>query len=301
MESSSSSSSSRSSGGGGNRSAAHKSSVSLAAGSTSGLLSAVLLQPLDVVKTRLQLRPETRRALRSVVAEITATQGLPGFWNGLRPSVARAVPGVGLYFATLQAVSSVLKERTHLSSGLQDLLAGGMSRCVSVSLLMPVTVVKARMESGRFSHYSKSVISNLALMARTEGLKSWFAGTVPTILRDAPFSATYLFVYHKMKTVLEGANAASVIPAFAISMTAGLTAGVTASVVTQPQDLIKTLVQTDASGAVSMSVAMRQATSTGVRGLAKGLLPRVMRRSLMSAVTWSVYEQLVATFDTVLP
>ena len=68
----------------------------LVAGCASAGLTTLLLQPLDLVKTRLQ---EDRGArVATVVRAIVAEGGVRALWTGVTPSLWRTVPGVGLYF-----------------------------------------------------------------------------------------------------------------------------------------------------------------------------------------------------------
>lgn len=76
---------------------ANKATHHLLSGATSGLASAVMLQPLDLVKTRLQQGPATgagkalvgRRTLTGVVREVVRDEGWTGLWRGTVPTVVR--------------------------------------------------------------------------------------------------------------------------------------------------------------------------------------------------------------------
>ena len=72
------------------------------AGSFSGTCTTILFQPLDLVKTRIQSsKSDKRLGMFSVARQVLETDRLPGLWRGIAPSIARTVPGVGLYFGSL--------------------------------------------------------------------------------------------------------------------------------------------------------------------------------------------------------
>ncbi|KAI5449346.1 hypothetical protein NCC49_004797 [Naganishia albida] len=95
---------------------ANKATHHLLSGATSGLASAVMLQPLDLVKTRLQQGPATgagkalvaRRTLTGVVKEVVRDEGWTGLWRGTVPTVVRNVPGVAVYFYLLNEIRYTL-------------------------------------------------------------------------------------------------------------------------------------------------------------------------------------------------
>ena len=87
---------------------------SFLAGSFSGTCSTILLQPLDLIKTRIQQAhysatlvaatdsvPIHQPTIYSTLRVVIATENVAGLWKGMTPSITRTVPGVGLYFASL--------------------------------------------------------------------------------------------------------------------------------------------------------------------------------------------------------
>lgn len=74
----------------------------------------------------------------------------------------------------------------------------------------------------------------------------------------------------------------------------GVFAGLLASAVTQPADVIKTKMQLYPERYHNVvAVAAYIHRKYGVRGYFKGLVPRMLRRTLMAAMAWTVYEQIM--------
>lgn len=117
--------------------------VHLFAGATSGLISCVSLQPLDLLKTRMQQQSHNKSllfALRSTLKH----EGLFGLWRGTFATLLRNVPGSGLYFVMLNEIrtrlsGTIAKDTLNLTSGMGSRVAVGF-------ILMPVTIVKVRYE-----------------------------------------------------------------------------------------------------------------------------------------------------------
>ncbi|XP_060521789.1 mitochondrial glycine transporter A-like isoform X2 [Cylas formicarius] len=265
------------------------------AGSFSGTFSTVLFQPLDLVKTRLQNTPTAivngrhgSVSMLGIFHNILQQEHFRGLWRGMTPSITRTVPGVGLYFCTLDYIkTNYFQGRT--PTALESVTTGFLARCMSGAILIPITVVKTRFESGVYQY--DGVISALRQIYHTEGLKGMTCGLVPTLVRDAPFSGLYLMFYTQTKLLVpdEILNSAYSSPAH---FSCGIVAGVMSSIVTQPADVLKTKMQLyphKFSGLWSVTIYVHN--NYGIRGYFKGMVPRMLRRTLMAAMAWTVYEQ----------
>lgn len=79
----------------------------------------------------------------------------------------------------------------------------------------------------------------------------------------------------------------------------GLAAGIAASIVTQPLDVVKTQLQLfpkNYAGKRSTSVLRSVYSAGGLSGWFAGLAPRLVRRTLISALSWTVYDQVRLRF-----
>jgi len=259
------------------------------AGSMSGTCSTLLFQPLDVLKTRLQ-SSAIRSSMRCEANAVMTADGLQGLWRGVLPSLYRTVPGVGLYFSSMHWMRhSVFNGKPNAG---QSLLIGAAARTFAGSVMIPFTVVKTRMESGAFQY--RSVFTALNSILCAEGLRGLTRGLGPTLARDVPFSSLYLAFYDLLKKeVTSNTRLASISPEVA-HMAAGLGAGLLASLVTQPADVVKTQMQLGKQRKISSALASIYREG-GVGGFAVGLAPRMLRRSVMAALAWTVYEKITTS------
>lgn len=90
-------------------------------------------------------------------------------------------------------------------------------------------------------------------------------------------------------------------PGIAIWMTSALLANLISCVVTQPLDIIRTRImfrfhsQDESQQYKGLADAfMKILKNEGVRGMMRGLLPRIMRKGLGNIFAWSSYEYLVS-------
>jgi len=299
--------------------------VAVLSGASAGLVSALLFQPLDLVKTRMQVAASLHYDATIAAGATTARRPLPGttatlrhiahvegpaaLWTGLGASVIRLGSGIGLYFGTLTLIESALAVRVAPASDAtvvaigpawQSFAVGTGARCLSGLVVLPVTVVKARLESGLYHDYG-GFVSGLRTMAQREGSRGLFAGLAVTLLRDAPSSGVFYVIFRRMQAVT-GSDAPTTSPAARLALNAcsGVVAGATTSLMTQPLDVVKTQMQTRTDGrslAASFAGIVRQ---QGVAGLMAGFVPRASRRTLLAAVSWTVYEYLNPVYRNLL-
>jgi len=258
------------------------------AGSLSGTCSTLLFQPLDLVKTRQQVGGRLgSSSMLGIARSIVQAENVTGLWRGLWPSVCRTVPGVGIYFSSVHWMRSQLGGMKPTTA--QALLMGASARAIAAFTMIPFTVLKTRYESGRFTYASLG--SGLGQILRTEGLTGLYRGLGPTLVRDVPFSALYLASYEMLKQEIPSKIDAS---PNACHFLAGLGAGVMASLVTHPADVVKTRMQVADSKTRLGAALVGTMRECGFKGFLAGLAPRLVRRTAMAALAWTVYERMLA-------
>lgn len=261
--------------------------VSLVGGACSGLVCTVLFQPLDFIKTQLQANRSSTRVDCLFTSKAQLYKGLVqrSWWIGLRPSLAKTIPGVACYFVTLSQIKKMFGTNVGPSSAV---MIGALSRTITVIFVQPLTLIKTRYESGKFGY--KSIHGAVRAIIAEEKLHGLYRGLGATIARDAPFSGIYLAFYShlKQKTFSKSDSVLS-------TVVSGCAAGSLASLLTHPADVIKTRVQIERH--VTQRGTLLQIVPTlyreaGILGFYRGFAPRVARRTLVSATAWLVYEEV---------
>ncbi|XP_008412405.1 mitochondrial glycine transporter B isoform X1 [Poecilia reticulata] len=275
---------------------AHPALKAFMCGSLSGTCSTLLFQPLDLVKTRLQMlqnnaKPGTPKVgMFRVFIQVIRTENFFSLWKGVSPSFVRCIPGVGIYFSTFYSLKQHFFQDRAPNAG-EAVLLGAGARTVAGVCMLPFTVIKTRFESGYYNY--ASVPGALRSMYETEGVRALFSGLTATLLRDAPFSGIYVMFYSQAKRALpQEVTSAPYAPL--VNFSCGVVAGVMASVVTQPADVVKTHIQVSPSHWRTADAVRYVYTEKGMSGFFRGAVPRSLRRTLMAAMAWTVYEQLMA-------
>ncbi|EJF63122.1 solute carrier family 25 member 38 [Dichomitus squalens] len=303
----------------------------LLSGALSGFASTIILQPFDLLKTRIQqpdylnkhrhnlLSPQSTFIFRTA-RSIVESDGVLGLWRGTTASLLRNVPGVALYFtglnqfraflatsqyfAPLHAPSSSYSSSTLPKLTAQgNLLAGALTRMSVGLVLNPFSVIKARYES---SYYSYGSLSEAFLGLMRSGPSEIFRGAIASSLRDAPYAGIFVVFYEHIKATLSSAASStsnSAVVGIPFSLSAGVnslsaaSAGAFATLATQPFDVLKTKMQvrseTKYRGVWSTVRAIWQ--QRGVAGFFDGSTLRMSRKIFSSAIGWAVYEGVLMT------
>ncbi|XP_010871307.1 mitochondrial glycine transporter B-like isoform X1 [Esox lucius] len=276
---------------------AHPALKAFMCGSLSGTCSTLLFQPLDLVKTRLQtmqnnMKPGAPKVgMMTVFIQVVRTENVLALWKGVSPSFVRCIPGVGIYFSTFYSLKQHFFPEGRGPNAGEAVLLGAGARSVAGVCMLPVTVIKTRFESGRYNYVS--VIGALKSVCETEGPRALFSGLPATLLRDAPFSGIYVMFYSQTKRSLPQEVSSSPYAPL-VNFGCGVVAGVLASLATQPADVVKTHVQVSPAHWTTKDAVGFIYREHGLRGFFRGAVPRSLRRTLMAAMAWTVYEQLMA-------
>ncbi|KAK9417167.1 hypothetical protein SUNI508_08971 [Seiridium unicorne] len=300
-------------------------------GLCSGTSGAILLQPIDLLKTRVQ--QSGSQSIRATIREIAKSpNAVAAFWRGTVPSTLRTGFGSAVYFTTLSTIrqratplavaassassSSSSGGRYSSSSSLPklsntaNLLSGAVARAFAGFLLMPLTILKVRYESNLYSY--QSMASAARDIYKTERVRGFFAGYGATAARDAPYAGLYVLFYEQFKKRLsraygktkEGAadpHQMGSSLAASINFSSGALASAACSFITNPFDAVKTRIQLQPREYTNMFQAARRiVTEEGVQSLYHGLALRLTRKAISSALAWMLYEELIRRAETTL-
>ncbi|PVH15073.1 uncharacterized protein CXQ87_002905 [Candidozyma duobushaemuli] len=293
--------------------------IHLISGGTAGLISAFTLQPLDLLKTRLQQQRRSNTGFQtSISKELKKLANIKDLWRGALPSTLRTSVGAGLYFTILsqtrtylaslkqvseKSSSSVLPKLSHA----ENLATGFVVRAAVGIITMPITIIKTRFESNLYN-YNSMYEGFEGIYNEGEGPKgsfrNFFKGTAATLARDCPYAGLYVLFYESFKNdvmpQLIVPFKASIPDNYVASVTNSSSAVLAASVatsITAPFDAVKTRLQLIVSVGKPPTIwaATRQIVSEpgGARNLFNGLSLRLGRKGLSAGISWCIYEELL--------
>jgi len=289
-------------------------SVKFLFGGLSGCAAACVTNPVDVVKTRLQLQGEL--AAKNYATEryhgffdgtlkLAKEEGFAGLNRGIGASLLREAIYSTIRLGLYDVFKVVLGEKDRTTTPFwKKLLAGAGSGAIGAAISTPTDLVKVRMQAqGIPGNPSPFVYSNafsgLYSIFHKEGLRGLYKGVWPNTERAAILTASQLASYDHIKQMILKSKLISH-DGLALHFTASIGAGFVCAVATSPVDVIKTRLMSqpvDASGKGklydnSFHCLVQIVKTEGVQGLFKGLLPNWFRLGPHTIVCFIVFEQL---------
>ena len=157
-------------------------------------------------------------------------------------------------------------------------------------VLMPLTVIKVRFESSKYSY--GTIFAAARDIYKTGKVRGFFVGFGATALRDGPYAGTYVLLYEGLKKRLS--QGGQIHDTTVVNFSSAIVAGSVCSLLSNPFDAIKTRIQLEPHAYANMWQACKNMLATGgVRSLFDGLALRMTRKALSSALAWTAYEELI--------
>ncbi|KAF4799769.1 Mitochondrial 2-oxoglutarate/malate carrier protein [Turdus rufiventris] len=282
-------------------------SVKFLFGGLAGMGATVFVQPLDLVKNRMQLSGagakgrEYRTSLHAL-GSILRHEGLRGIYTGLSAGLLRQAT----YTTTRLGIYSVLLERfggadgtppPFVAKAAMGMTAGAAGAFVGTPAEVALIRMTAdgRLPPGERRGY-RNVFDALVRMAREEGVLTLWRGCIPTMARAVVVNAAQLASYSQSKQFLldSGHFRDDILCHFCASMISGLVT----TAASMPVDIVKTRIQNmrtiDGKPEYrnGLDVLLKVVRYEGFFSLWKGFTPYYARLGPHTVLTFIFLEQM---------
>lgn len=184
-------------------------------GAATSIASRFFVQPLDVVKIRLQLQHE-KISKKSVVSKyksvgqcistIFKEEGLFGLWKGHLSGQILSFSFVTTQFMWFQQITkasyslfpSSYNHRTKKLKPSAHFVCGGIAAGLTVMTSQPLDVIRTRLVAQGEPKLYKGMTSAARLITLNEGIRGLYRGTLPSILLTAPEAAFRFGIYQSL-------------------------------------------------------------------------------------------------------
>ncbi|XP_012673695.1 solute carrier family 25 member 32a [Clupea harengus] len=276
----------------------------LAAGLSGGVISTMVLHPLDLVKIRfavsdgLQMRPQYDGMVHCM-RSIWQLEGIRGLYQGVTPNIWGAGASWGLYFLFYNAIKAYTQEgRKAELSAFEYLVSAAEAGMLTLCLTNPVWVTKTRLvlqyNADPSRKQYKGMLDALVKIYRHEGIPGLYRGFLPGLVGTS-HSALQFMTYEGLKRDYNKSRKmpsdALLSPLEYIAMAA--ISKIFAVAVTYPYQVVRARLQDQHNNYSGLSDVMRRTWSNeGVEGFYKGMVPNLVRVIPACCITFLVYENV---------
>ncbi|CAH0052937.1 unnamed protein product [Clonostachys solani] len=227
-------------------------------GGISGMVATTVIQPVDMIKVRIQLagegtsggpKPTPLSVARQIVGSGKALDLYTGLSAGLLRQAVYTTARLGFFDTFMAKLTARAKEQGR-QIGFSDRATAGLSAGgIAAMIGNPADLALIRMQSDGLKPLAerknyKSVIDALGSIARSEGVAALWAGAAPTIVRAMALNFGQLAFFSEAKVQLKDSGLSSQ----AQTLSASAIAGFFASFFSLPFDFVKTRLQKQTKG-----------------------------------------------------
>ncbi|XP_014931074.1 mitochondrial uncoupling protein 3 isoform X1 [Acinonyx jubatus] len=275
---------------------------------TAACFADLLTFPLDTAKVRLQIQGENQvtqaarrtqyRGVLGTILTMVRTEGPRSPYNGLVAGLQRQMSfasiRIGLYDSVKQFYTPKGSDHSSITT---RILAGCTTGAMAVSCAQPTDVVKVRFQAsihlgaGSSRKYS-GTMDAYRTIAREEGVRGLWKGTLPNITRNAIINCAEMVTYDIIKEkLLDYHLLTDNLPCHFIS---AFGAGFCATVVASPVDVVKTRYMNSPPGQYHspLDCMLKMVAHEGPTAFYKGFTPSFLRLGAWNVAMFVTYEQL---------
>ncbi|ODQ80712.1 hypothetical protein BABINDRAFT_171045 [Babjeviella inositovora NRRL Y-12698] len=256
-------------------------------GAIAGVSEIVLMYPLDVVKTRIQLLVGTGAnaeytGLVDCFQKIIRQEGPSRLYRGISAPILMEAPKRATKFAANDEWGKFYRKQFGVTQMNQSLavLTGATAGATESFIVVPFELVKIRLQD-KASKYN-GMIDVVKTIVRTEGPLAMYNGLEATLWRHISWNAGYFGIIFQVKSLLPKSETAT--GRTLNDLLSGAIGGTVGTMVNTPFDVVKSRIQNTVKvpGVTpkynwtlpSLQLILKE---EGAAALYKGFLPKVLR------------------------
>ncbi|KAI4150491.1 MAG: hypothetical protein LQ340_004037 [Diploschistes diacapsis] len=261
-----------------------------AAGAVAGVSEILVMYPLDVVKTRVQLQtgkavgPEGYNGMVDCFRKIVRNEGFSRLYRGISAPILMEAPKRATKFAANDAWGKFYRNLFGVPKMDQKLsvLTGATAGATESFVVVPFELVKIRLQDKAQAGKYAGMVDCFRKIVTQEGVLSLYNGLESTMWRHVLWNAGYFGCIFQVRQQLPKADNKK--SQMINDVTAGAVGGTFGTILNTPMDVVKSRIQNSPkiAGSVpkynwawpALGTVMRE---EGFSALYKGFLPKVLR------------------------
>jgi solute carrier family 25 oxoglutarate transporter 11 len=244
-----------------------------ATGSLAGMFATTCIQPIDMVKVRIQLLAGTAEAAgpMTIVGQMLKNEGIGAFYTGLSAGLTRQIVYTGARLGLFDKFTGMVKQPGKSMSFVENagcaLSAGGIAALIG----NPADLALIRMQADSMKPVAEragytNVFTTMGKIVAADGVGGLMAGAAPTASRAMALNFGMLAFNASAKDKLGQAGVTGGAQVFGASAIAGFFA----SAFSLPFDFVKTIMQKQKPDAVTGELPYKSSVDCAMKIMAEG-------------------------------
>lgn len=281
-------------------------------GAVAGVSELLVMYPLDVVKTRMQLQIGSGVAGGPVyngvvdcLGQIVKREGFSRLYKGISSPMLMEAPKRATKFACNDSYQKMFKGLYGVEKMNQQIsiMSGSLAGVTEACVIVPFELVKIRLQdvNSKFSGPMEVVLKTV----KQNGIFSLYNGLESTMWRNAFWNGGYFGVIFQIRALLPEAKTNS--EKTRNDLIAGTIGGTVGTLLNTPFDVVKSRIQggattTLADGTVvpkynwTWPSLMKVYSEEGFRALYKGFIPKILRLGPGGGIMLVVFNGMMSFF-----
>ncbi|KAL8830468.1 MAG: hypothetical protein Q9170_005721 [Blastenia crenularia] len=261
-----------------------------AAGAVAGVSEILVMYPLDVVKTRVQLQQgrgvgeEGYNGMLDCFRKIIKNEGASRLYRGITAPILMEAPKRATKFAANESWGKFYRNLFGIAKMDQKLsiLTGASAGATEAFIVVPFELVKIRLQDRASAGKYTGIIDCVTKIVKQEGPLSLYNGLESTLWRHILWNSGYFGCIYQVKSLLPKADGKG--QQIRNDIIAGTVGGTVGTILNTPMDVVKSRIQNSPKIAGSipkynwawpaLGTVMRE---EGFGALYKGFVPKVLR------------------------
>jgi solute carrier family 25 2-oxodicarboxylate transporter 21 len=280
-----------------------------AAGAIAGVSEILVMYPLDVVKTRVQLQTkaaagaEAYNGMLDCFRKIIKTEGASRLYRGITAPILMEAPKRATKFAANDEWGKVYRKMFGVPQMTQGLsvLTGATAGATESFVVVPFELVKIRLQDKASAGKYNGMVDCVVKTVRAEGPLALYQGLESTMWRHILWNAGYFGCIFQVRQLMPKADTKS--GKMTNDLISGAVGGTVGTILNTPLDVVKSRIQNTprVPGQIpkynwAFPAVLTVAKEEGFAALYKGFLPKVLRLGPGGGILLVVFTTVMDTF-----
>ncbi|KAK5995063.1 Mitochondrial 2-oxodicarboxylate carrier 2 [Cladobotryum mycophilum] len=280
-----------------------------AAGAIAGVSEILVMYPLDVVKTRVQLQTgkgagtEAYTGMLDCFSKIIKNEGFSRLYRGINAPILMEAPKRAIKFAANDEWGKVYRKMFGVNQMNQSLsvLTGATAGATESFVVVPFELIKIRLQDKASAGKYNGMVDCVIKTVKNEGPLTLYQGLESTMWRHVLWNAGYFGCIFQVRQMLPKAETKSA--RMTNDMISGAVGGTVGTMLNTPMDVVKSRIQNTPKvpGQIPKYNWAWPAIATvfkeeGAAALYKGFVPKVLRLGPGGGILLVVFTTVMDTF-----